>query len=375
MNPAGEPELICSLIVTARCNFQCRYCYVTNHNMADMPLETAKDAVRDAFARLGESDSLEIDLLGGEPLMAFDTIRRLAEWVWSRQWRNPYIFFATTNGSLLDGEKKRWFADNRERFVLCLSYDGAFGGQLANRGDIRPDVEYFLRTWPRQTVQMTVSETSVPDLARNVLDIVRRGGKCYVNCAYGQPRWREERFREYEHQLGILAEFFSRRPETEPVNVLAKPLPEIAALAQRTDGPSRRACGAGKTYYVVAPDGTKYPCQMLSPLALEDRRLVESAQWDFWNRTDYTVPGCEHCPFTRSCPVCYGTAYVHTGDPFRREYNHCRFFQSELKASIKYQAACLADKTSFSSGDIQTARAAAALRKLLEGAAGNRAEI
>lgn len=333
--------------------------------MDDMTLETAKSAVWDAFAGISDFDSLEIDMLGGEPLMAFDMIRQLAEWIWSQHWEKPYLFFATTNGSLLDTEMKRWFTANRNRFVLCLSYDGAYEGQMTNRGDVLPDLGYFLRTWPEQALQMTVSEASVPRLARNVLDIVEQGGKCHVNCAYGQPQWSEMSFLEYEKQLGILAEFFSQRPQIEPVNVLAKRLPEIAALTSQEERESRPACGIGKGYYVVAPDGTKYPCQLLSPLTLEEKKLKDMENWDFWNRTDYTVPGCSHCQFTRSCPVCYGTAYVHMGNPFRREYNHCRFFQSELKASIKYQASCLAQKKEFSKEDVQAARAITALRKLL----------
>lgn len=362
----GETALICSLIVTTRCNFHCKYCYVTNRGMEDMPLETAKGAVRNAFASLAEFDSLEIDLLGGEPLMAFDMIRQLAEWAWSQPWEKPFHFFATTNGSLLDDEMKRWFTANRERFVLCLSYDGAWEGQTVNRENVFPDVEYFVHTWPQQTLQMTVSEKSVPSLARNVKDIVQRGAKCYVNCAYGQPKWQEESFHVYEQQLSTLAKFFSQRPELEPVNVLAKRLPEIAALALQKKGSFTRACGAGKSYYAVAPDGSKYPCQLLSPLALGESQLKEFEKWDFWNRTDHTIPSCKHCPFTGSCPTCYGVAYIHTGDPFRREYNHCRFFQSELKASIKYQAARLAGRHSFSSEEVRIARAVTTLQKLIE---------
>lgn len=331
-----------------------------------MTLETAKNAIRDAFASLAEFDSLEIDLLGGEPLIAFDMIRRLAEWAWSQPWEKPFHFFATTNGSLLDEEMKRWFTANRERFVLCLSYDGAREGQAVNRRNALLDTEYFMHTWPQQTFQLTVSEESVPNLARNVVDIIQQGAKCYVNCAYGQPRWQEESFWIYEQQLSALAEFFCQRPELEPVNVLARRLPEIAALAQQKEGSIDCACGAGKSYYAVAPDGAKYPCQLLSPLALGRSQLKELKKWDFWNRTNYMVPGCRHCPFNRSCPTCYGTAYVHTGDPFRREYNHCRFFQSELKASIKYQAARLAGRRPFSSEDTRTARAIIALQKLFK---------
>ena len=43
-------------------------------------------------------NEVEIDFFGGEPFLEFPTIKEVCEWVWSNNWRNKYVFFATTNG-------------------------------------------------------------------------------------------------------------------------------------------------------------------------------------------------------------------------------------------------------------------------------------
>lgn len=362
---------ICSLIVTRRCNFRCKYCYVTDYDGPDMTLDTAKRAVEEAFRRAEDYDVLEIDFLGGEPLCRFDLIRELSEWLWAREWKKPCVLFATTNGSLMDEEKKEWFSRCRDRFVLCLSFDGAKESQRENRNAAELDVDFFLRGWPEQTLQMTVSERSVRQLGENVIDIARKGGRCHVNCAYGMERWSEESFWEYERQLGLLAAYYARHPELEPVNVLAKPLPSIARtvgeMAAHRCGPMPPMCGMGRDYYVVDADGERYPCQLFSPLVLERTHLSQLRKWNLWERTDFTIPGCQGCPLTGCCPACYGTAFAHGGDPFRREYNHCRFFRSELKASCKYQAQRLMGKADYQPEDILTARAIRTLTGILRG--------
>lgn len=359
--------MIRGLTVTQRCNFHCRYCYVTHRGGPDMTLDTACRTIAAAFAGAGDAELLELDFLGGEPLCAFNLIRQAAEWTWSRNWGREYLFFATTNGSLLDGEMRSWFQVNRERFVLCLSFDGRSEGQRENRDARLPDVEFFLRTWPDQALQMTVTAWSVGRLAENVTDIVRRGGICRVNCEYGAEAWPEEAFLAYERQLAALVRFYLRHPEKPPVNVIARDLSAAAqsVLDVRAGhlGPAPLLCGMGRDYRVAGTDGTLYPCQMLSPLVLDRAQLDGLGRWRLAERQDFSVPECAGCPLSLVCPVCYGSAYGKTGDPFRREYNHCRTYRIELLAACKFRAGRL--EAGLDRGE-DAVRDAQAIRILLE---------
>lgn len=335
-------QKICGLLVTHRCNFRCRYCYVTDYSGGDMDLEVAKRAITGAFAWAADADLLEIDFMGGEPLTAFDLIRRAAEWTWAQDWGTDFFFFATTNGSLLDPEKKTWFSANRRRFVLCLSYDGARTGQAENRDRRLPDLDYFLETWPEQALQMTVTAASAACLRENVTALAERGGLSMVNCALGQEPWPEEAFLRYEGQLWELIQYYLAHPEKPPVNVITRNLPAAAQsvldFQSGGAGPVPPQCGMGRDFYVVEADGGKYPCHLLSPLALGQRALENLNAWDLWNREDFSVPNCGGCPLNRACPACCGMAYGKRGTPFWREYNRCRTFRAELLASCKFQA-------------------------------------
>ena len=50
-------------------------------------------------------ETVEFDFIGGEPLLEFDTIRTVVEYITAREYGKDYIFFATTNGVPLDEER------------------------------------------------------------------------------------------------------------------------------------------------------------------------------------------------------------------------------------------------------------------------------
>lgn len=66
------------LSLTGECNFACVYCYASEHATAKMSIETAIAAVKLAYQ---ENGPLVIQLSGGEPLLAFETIVKLVEYI------------------------------------------------------------------------------------------------------------------------------------------------------------------------------------------------------------------------------------------------------------------------------------------------------
>jgi sulfatase maturation enzyme AslB (radical SAM superfamily) len=58
-----------------------------------------------------------------------------------------FIFFATTNGAMLNNEMKQWFCMHKNCFVLGLSLDGAKETHDANRSNSFDmiDFDFFLK--------------------------------------------------------------------------------------------------------------------------------------------------------------------------------------------------------------------------------------
>ena len=47
----------------------------------------------DETVRSGKYKALELSMMGGEPLLEFEKIKEISEWMWSREWPLKYIIF------------------------------------------------------------------------------------------------------------------------------------------------------------------------------------------------------------------------------------------------------------------------------------------
>ena len=261
----GETRRTCSLIITHQCNLNCRYCYESFKSPKAMPLEVAKEIVRREFATAGDYVGLAIDFMGGEPLIQFELMRQIAEWIWFNPWPKPYVISTSSNGTLFTGESKAWFRRNAQRFSVGLSLDGTPEMQRTNRGcsfqDI--DLDFFLTTWPEQAVKMTVSCQTLSSLAEGIIHLQERGFQLHANLGYGIP-WNDSQLEVFARQLRILGEYYLEHPEIPPVSLLDLKL----AVVLNENHPVKKYCGTGTHMHIYDVDGALYPCHLFTPLVL-----------------------------------------------------------------------------------------------------------
>ena len=158
-----------TLVITHQCNLNCTYCYEKHKDQFVMSFETAFGIVTDALVKEDDYDFVEFDFFGGEPFLEFDLIRRVVNETKNREWQKAYVFFATTNGTILKEEWKQWLSDNTEFFQVSLSLDGTPEMHNLNRCDSFNliDVDFFVNTYPDQPVKMTVSEKTLNCFQQN----------------------------------------------------------------------------------------------------------------------------------------------------------------------------------------------------------------
>ena len=108
------------LLITYKCNLHCSYCYEPKQQNFRMSATKAKQIITEQLSLLGDDyDSVEIQFMGGEPLLEFPLIKEVSEWLWSLPLNKKLmVLFAPTNGTLLNDEMKHWFSVNRERIHL-----------------------------------------------------------------------------------------------------------------------------------------------------------------------------------------------------------------------------------------------------------------
>ena len=259
---------VIQITITEACNLNCIYCYEKNKDFRKMEISLAKSIIKDSFSQSDSNDILEFDFHGGEIALAFTEIKTICEWAWGEKWNNEYIFHATTNGTLIHGEIKQWFAINSHRFSLGLSLDGTEEMHNINRSNSYSliDLDFFRKSWPNQTVKMTISPKTISMADKGIIDIVNKGFKLTANLAYGQIWDGIDLRNQYRKALSRLVDFYLENPHLEVCNLVSLNLSTIGKnILLNRPRIHNKWCGAGQDMKCYSIDGTVYPCQMFNP--------------------------------------------------------------------------------------------------------------
>ena len=116
------------LHIAHTCNLNCEYCFASqgkyHGKRALMTFEVGKRALDFLIENSGTRHNLEVDFFGGEPLMAFEVIKKLVSYAREQEkiHNKNFRFTLTTNGMLITDEVID-FA-NKEMSNVVLSLDG-----------------------------------------------------------------------------------------------------------------------------------------------------------------------------------------------------------------------------------------------------------
>mgnify|MGYP003293262076 CR=1 FL=1 len=336
------------LLMTYRCNLNCKYCYIHTKCNKDMSLEMAKSILEPFLMK--KAGPVDITFMGGETLLAIDVIRPIVEWTKQNKWNRKYRFLGSTNGTLLNDELRQWLTDNKRYIILGLSYDGLPSAQIDNRGSDNVDVDFFIRTWPKQPIQMTINVDSVPQMAEGVIYLLEKGAVVHPNVAFEAYDWPEIKIQEYGRQLNILINYYNTHRGLPIISQFSHDLIEYASCidnSQRQCG----MCGVGNGLQVFDVDGRAYPCHLLSPLVLQGDKLQQIREGLITKVANFTDPRCTSCPYRLSCATCMGCNYIYRNEFNRRDSTHCKIMQVEVKAYIKKEIIRLKSKSRLDSYD------------------------
>lgn len=322
------------LLMTYRCNLNCKYCYIQHKQSKDMTLEMAQSILEPFLLQNG--DMLTIVLMGAETLMAIDVIKELIAWLKSSEWNRPFRVFGSTNGTLLSEDIKFWIEQHVDIFTLGLSYDGLPSTQNANRGNNNIDLDFFIHTWPNQPIQMTINAASVGKMADGIIHLINKGAKVHPNVAYEDKEWPEDAIAEYGRQLYKLIEYYQENPYAPPITPLIHDLNTYAYCIDNPQ-PQLEVCGAGKGFCVFDIDGQSYPCHLFSPLVLSKTKLEAIRSFEVFNNVDLPDSECTNCPYSTECPTCKGCNYLYRNAIWHRDKTHCRLMKLDVKACIKME--------------------------------------
>lgn len=329
------------LLVTYKCNLRCSYCYEPKTKDFRMTVDRAKQIIREQMSSLSDDyDSVEIQFMGGEPLLEFSLIRKVSEWLWSTDLaKKVLVLFAPTNGTLLDSEMKAWFSANNEKIHLGLSFDGDVNMQNINRSSSysKVDLSFFATTWPGQSVKMTISPETVSKLSDGVAFLHKTGFK-YISAdlAVGPGiQWSKQSLASYKKELEKLALFYIENPSLIPFSMFRINIGSIGKRKQDV-----KTCSCGENMVCVDWTGKTYACHLFSPVSLPMEKAIRSnLDYNFSDHSQFQNSICKQCMLNVVCNHCYGMNYICTGNVCEPSSFHCSAFKILFVANCKYRLA------------------------------------
>jgi radical SAM protein with 4Fe4S-binding SPASM domain len=293
-----------------------------------MSIETAKFCIDWIFSHIpSDMKDIEIGFIGGEPLLEFDLIKKIVAYTCSKKQAHQYIFYATTNGTILTDEMKTWFTEHKKCFWLGLSIDGAKETHDHNRSNSfdKIDIDFFLRNWPEQGVKMTLSEFSLPRLADNIKFVHSLGFKEIggVNLSEGSfEDWSQDEYLKLlAPQLKELVSFYVDNNTLRLNQMFDKKL-NYCEVKNRE---RKKWCGIGHGTNFFDTDGKMYPCPFITPMTFSQEEIDSILKTDFLNDDNFIDDDCfQNCYIYPICSTCVGASYLNFKTFKQRDKRRCR---------------------------------------------------
>lgn len=351
-----------AFIVTDDCNFRCSYCPQRKEKIY-MKRSTIEKAVTFFYPFLKKQ--AYIVFYGGEPLLAFDTIKYAVSLLQEkdRKGKKRLEFSITTNGSLITDEMLYFF--DSHRFDVMLSFDG-----LTQDMTRKPDTQIPTRNLARRiqecsypgikfSTNSVFTPATVNHLSASLQYIAESGGTDIHFTLAEDAYWDDAALMALTEELIKLTKFlicYYKEKGTIPVNNFkkAKPRPKINITF---------SCAAGHRRMAITPGENVWGCSVFHDYLKSRDEKPEFHAYSFGKLDDFiknheTIyprilfnysslkqenfftenQHCSLCPEVYSCCVCpastaYATSFIGKISPWVCNINRIlkkekkRFFQ------------------------------------------------
>lgn len=327
------------LNVVHDCNLKCKYCFAEEGEYKGarqiMSAEVGKKAIDFVIKKSGPRRNIEVDLFGGEPLMAFNNIKEIVEYAKEQgKIHNKVIRFTmTTNATLLNDEVMEYIDKNMGNIVLSI--DG--------RKEVNDKV--------RVRADGSGCYDSILPKIKKMVEMRDEAKQYYVRGTF--TRNNTDFFEDVKHLADLGFKEVSIEPvvlpDNDPLSLRKEDLPQIfeqydklykELLKRKQEGNEFKfyhfnidiqggpcvykrisGCGAGHEYVAITPLGEVYPCHQFignesfkMGNVYEDELNTEISE-SLKSAHIYNKPKCRECWARFYCSGgCQANNYNFSGD-------------------------------------------------------------
>ena len=320
-----------TLYLTEDCNLRCSYCFQKRQDrvLALSTIEEALDLFQNSF-----TNECFINFYGGEPFLAFDTIRATIAFIEHNEILRGknFRYSISTNGSLLTADILHFLNDHR--FRVNLSHDGT-AQEITRPGRMNPFIlENMDRLIRLPDIEFTTNSVYVPatvtELFRSARFLIERGVEnCQLTYSC-KDSWDSGALSRLHQELCGLREYLLDYFHSH----------HIIPVENFRNRPKQGlfACAGGQERLTLAADGRLWGCRFFADLFTTLEDLPELKDYcfgdfrHFHSRIDevcdlktrsygklcminYSTEqrDCRTCPHVHFCEVCPATAAFSTG--------------------------------------------------------------
>lgn len=249
-----------TLWVTTNCNLNCKYCYEGEYKLNKSMTKEMVDASINFGTEhfMDKEDELVFAIHGGEPFLAFDTVKYIVEKIkkiYKYSNKKP-IFLTTTNATILTDEMIEFIITEMPDITVSIdgkksTHDGMrkFKCGKGSHDIVLENSLKLLQYLPNMRVRMTFDSDTVQNLYEDVKYLIDKGFKIIVpGPNLFDNRWNDTHINILEYQMECIKKYIEYR-EGVAVSIVDK---EPYSL--------KGSCNGGKTSIHIYPDGTLYPC-------------------------------------------------------------------------------------------------------------------
>jgi sulfatase maturation enzyme AslB (radical SAM superfamily) len=244
-----------TFITTEDCNFNCSYCY---QKARKKHIETSSiEKALDFFLPFLEEESY-VNFHGGEPLLAFEQIRKAVEYIRDRNRRpKKQIYYSVvTNGSLINDDILQLLKENK--FSILLSFDGLAQDISRKRGSFKKTVEITEKLLECPEIDLEVCSVFTPEtvdyLSRSLEFIIGMGvANIYLSLSTLHS-WSPDSLLRLKEELASTRRFFLAFYERKGT----MPLIDFRKISEK----GNFICSAGQDRLALTPEGKLWGCYL-----------------------------------------------------------------------------------------------------------------